>query len=823
MPEPITPDEREDFDQPPPAPPSAPSVPGPAEPQVIYSQGITPIEAARLATAGTGLPGRPWGLPKLAARYDVLLLALILLTGLAAYFNSFGTELVLEGRTLLPNDPRIRDFDHLTEIFDKNYGYPLVTNDGLYRPLTTLSFLFNYTLLGNGANPVGYHAVNWTLHAIIACLVFYLVSVVFRSTRAGFAAGALFVCHPANTEAVTHVMGRADLLVALLVLLGLFAHLGSVAHSTQRGVAWLLRLTMWGLFFLAMLAKETGVILLPLVMLFDWLFDWRRYTGRAKRDFWENLLRKFRSNYFWMLAVLLAYLGMRTVVLLRLEPRAVAFLDNPLADAHLPSRLLTASTIILKAAYLLVFPRSLTVDYSFNQLPAIDAEFHRIEDWLGVLALLGVGAIFWLAWHGRRRWRPATFWIGMFLLALAPCCSLFAVAPTIFSERWLYLPAISACAIYGLLIHLATRAIIAPWWAFKGQLPTFADVSETSLAQEHLDAVYVHKLAVRRRLGWFFYGFLIALLAGVFATRTVLRNYEWADELSLWRSAAVASPDSAKAHKQFAWASYQAAPDGSRIDESIAGTQKAILILHDYEDAHAHLGHYYGVKADVMAARDRAAGKDLRAETIAVYVDAAKKLQKASELNRRSSDERLKRLRSRSWAGELKLQLGNPIIYVDLGTVYAQLRQFEPALKAFHEACRLSPAEPVAHEGAGEALANLGKLDDSVVQFLQALLLNSNRARPWSALGIVYQKLAPKEQPITRDARGAPRLNTSLPLVQGHVERALRSLVQSLLDANQRDSARALATIAVEQYGMPQADFGDLVRKEIQRQKVLIR
>ncbi len=823
MSEPTTSPDRENFDVPPPTQPQAPPASGPEEVPVVYEHIVTPIEAARLATAGSGLPGRPWGLPKMASRYDALLLALVLVAGLLAYLNSFGTEMALEARTLLPNDPRIRDLDHITEIFDKNYGFPLVTNDGLYRPLTTLSFLFNWTILGNGANPVGYHVVNWALHAINACLVFYLVAVAFRSTRAGFAASVLFVAHPANTEAVTHVMGRADLLMTLLVLLGLFAHIGSVAYSARRGLAWLLRFTMWGLFFLAMMAKETGVVLLPLVTLFDWLFDWRRYTGRPQRDFWENVLRKFRSNWFWMGIVLTSYVAMRTVALLRLEPRAVAFVDNPLTDANLFGRLLTGCKVIFKSACLLVFPRSLTVDYSFNQLPVIDTNFRQIEDWLGVLALVGVCGVLWLVWHGRRRWRPVSLWIGFFLLAMAPCCSVFAVAPTIFSERWLYLPAVSACAIFGLLVHLATRTIIAPWWAFKGQLPTFADVSETSLAQEHLDAVYNYKLVVRRRLGWFAYGFLIALLVGAFGVRSWMRIEEWASELSLWRSATVTSPDSAKVHKQFAWASYQAATDGSKIDASITGAQKAILILSDDEDAHAHLGHYYGVKADVMAARDLAAGKELGADTIKAYLAAAKKLQKASELNRRSADERLKRLRSRSWAGELKLQLGNPMIYMDLGAVYAQLRQFEPAHKAFLEACRLGPAEPAGHEGAGEALANMGKLDESAVQFLQALLLAPNRPRPWSALGIIYQRLAPKEQTITRDARGALRLNTALPLVQGHIERAFRSLVRALLDANQRNAARQFATVAVEQYGMPQADFGDLVRKEMRREKVLIR
>ena len=45
-------------------------------------------------------------------------------------------------------------------------------------------------------------------------------------------------------------------------------------------------------------------------------------------------------------------------------------------------------------------------------------------------------------------------------------------------------------------------------------------------------------------------------------------------------------------------------------------------------------------------------------------------------------------------------------------------------------------------------------------------------------------------------------------------------LVQVLLDSNQRDSARQLAKIAVGQYGLPSADFGDLVLRSVQREKV---
>ena len=280
-----TPTPRPPEDQPGPAPAAVPL--GTPTPE----SGFTPMEVARLALTAGALPGRPWGLPNLTARYDVLLIGLLLLVTLLPYLNVFRGEFVLNTRMNLEADSRIHDLDHVEDIFNKNFGYPLNTADDLYRPLTTLTFLFNYTILGNGANPVGYHMVNWVLHALNTVLVFYLVTVVFRSTRAGFAAGVLFGCHPVCTEAVASVMGRSDLLVTTFVMLALFAHLGQVAWANRPGRMWLLRLTLWGLFFGALLAKETGVILLPVVMLFDWLFDWRRYTGRPQRDFWENLLR----------------------------------------------------------------------------------------------------------------------------------------------------------------------------------------------------------------------------------------------------------------------------------------------------------------------------------------------------------------------------------------------------------------------------------------------------------------------------------------------------------------------------------------------------
>lgn len=786
-------------------------------------QGLSPFEAARTALSASALPGRPWGLPKLTARYDVLLIAIILIAALSAYVNTFSGDLVMEARTMLQGDPRLHDLDHLDDIFGKNYGYPLVTNDGLYRPLTTLSFLLNYTLLGNGADPVGYHTLNWLLHALNSILVFYLVTVIFRSTRAGFAAGLLFACQPANTEAVTSVLGRADLLSTTLVLLGFFAHLGDVAWDHRPGLKWLLRLTTWLLFFLALLAKESAAVLLPLVMLFDRLFDWRRYSGQPARDFWENCLRKFRSNYLWMLLVWIGYLAMRTIVLLRLEPTLVSFVENPLAISNVFDRVLTACVLTAKAAYLLVFPQWLSVDYSFGQVVPVDTAFGRVEDWLGVLALLVILGVIYAAWRFHRHLRALAFWIGLFLLAMASNLSLLTVGNTIFSERWLYLPAVSMCALVGVVIHLVTRSIIAPWWAYKGELPPFADCSETALFNDHLDVPYQHRLDVRKRLGWFIYVVTVAMITVVFSLRAFWRNSEWKSDLSLWQSATVVSPNSAKAHRQLAFAVFQSAPNGSRIDESIAEAEKSLVLFPHYEEACAQLGHYHGVKADLLGAPERTAGKPMSQRTRAAYIKAAEVLQRAAILNRKASDHRLQQLRTREWAADLKLTLGNHLIYLDLGTVYSQLNAFPQALEAFAYAARISPGEPSVHEGMGEALVNLNRPEESVIELIQALMLAPTRAQTWRALEIVYKKLAPTEQALARDPAGRQHLNTALPLVQGHIERAFRILVQALLDANQRDLARKLAEVAVDQYGMAQADFGDLVRREVQRQKFLRR
>src|SRR5690349_3957134 len=111
--------------------------------------------------------------PRARPLHPIQVAALSLLA-LLAYSNSFACGFVLDNRGLILNDPRIRDVSasNVGLIMDHTYWWPN-GESGLYRPFATLSYLFNYAVLGNGAEPVGYHWINFLLHTVNVLVVFF--------------------------------------------------------------------------------------------------------------------------------------------------------------------------------------------------------------------------------------------------------------------------------------------------------------------------------------------------------------------------------------------------------------------------------------------------------------------------------------------------------------------------------------------------------------------------------------------------------------------------------------------------------------------------
>src|ERR1039457_2269693 len=104
-----------------------------------------------------GAATRPRG-PGPRLRQWLVVLALSAVT-LLAYSNSFGAGFTFDNKGLLLQDPRIREAtsQNIGLILHKTYWWPY-GESGLYRPITTLTYLFNFSILGNGDRPAGWNS-----------------------------------------------------------------------------------------------------------------------------------------------------------------------------------------------------------------------------------------------------------------------------------------------------------------------------------------------------------------------------------------------------------------------------------------------------------------------------------------------------------------------------------------------------------------------------------------------------------------------------------------------------------------------------------------
>jgi hypothetical protein len=340
---------------------------------------------------------------------------------LLAYSNSFPAGFSLDSRGILLQD-RIHaaTAENLQLILGHTYWWPY-GESGLYRPVTTLTYLFNYAVLGNGDQPEGYHAINFLLHACNVLLVYLLAGRWWKTGWKALAVAALWAVHPALTESVTNIAGRADLLAALAVLSGLWMYLKSAESRGLRRWAWLgglMLAAMCGVF-----SKENAVVL-PGVMALLELSDRKR--GRA-----------LALGCLAVLPALLAMAYQRAEVLSKLPPMQIPFLDNPLAAAGFWSAKLTAVRLLAKYLGLLIWPAHLSWDYSYAQIPMATGS---LADWAGWMAIAAVAAAAFLAW---RLNRTVFFAIGFAFVTFLPTSNLVLPIGTIFAERFLYLPAIA--------------------------------------------------------------------------------------------------------------------------------------------------------------------------------------------------------------------------------------------------------------------------------------------------------------------------------------------------------------------------------------------
>ncbi|XP_034241134.1 serine/arginine repetitive matrix protein 1-like isoform X2 [Thrips palmi] len=190
-----------------------------------------------------------------------------------------------------------------------------------YRPLTTLTFRTDHLVWG--LRPVGFHLGNVALH-LLACLLVARLAVSVAKLQPPFAALAalLFAAHPVHTEAVAGVVGRADVLAGVFFLLSFLAY-----HDEWRaprvGASVLLAV-------LALLSKETGIMALPVGLLFDLYRTWSAVRRSVRDQAWTEESWRFAQRALKVTLSVALLLLCRWCVLQGSMPR-FARQDNPAA------------------------------------------------------------------------------------------------------------------------------------------------------------------------------------------------------------------------------------------------------------------------------------------------------------------------------------------------------------------------------------------------------------------------------------------------------------------------------------------------------------
>jgi tetratricopeptide (TPR) repeat protein len=352
--------------------------------------------------------------------------------------NSLGNEFAFDDNPIIRNNQAIQALDSLPGTLLAPY-WPGENgqNLALWRPVATASYGLGWALW-DGA-PVGFHLVNVVLHGIVTGVV-VLVLAELMPVAAAFVAGLFFAVHPVHVEAVANIVGRAEILSALLFLLACLLILrGGERLGAGRGLAVLL------FYGLAFLTKESAVTLPGVVFLLD----------AARRDLTFGTLGPYLQRrgrlYLGFVLVAAAVLGARFLVL-----GNVARPFPPLGADILEGipRIWTVAATWPHIVRLFFFPRDLVVDYAPAVIPiALGWNPANIVGVVMVLAILVLSLLMWrrgkVLAPGRTSDRVLGFGVLWFIITLSPTSNFFFLSGILLSERTLYLPSIGFVAVLG--------------------------------------------------------------------------------------------------------------------------------------------------------------------------------------------------------------------------------------------------------------------------------------------------------------------------------------------------------------------------------------
>ncbi|XP_016925427.4 protein O-mannosyl-transferase Tmtc4 [Drosophila suzukii] len=549
-----------------------------------------------------------------------------------------------------------------TAIFTNDFwGASLLSSDShkSFRPLTTLMFHCEYALLGLNASHMKF--LNLLLHCVNTLLMWRLVRSLYvpevNTERWAILSAALFAAHPIHTEAVSGVVGRAELMFAMIHLLCLLLTVANAGkHGLQTG-GLILLLTAVGMLF-----KESAVTIPMSCVLLDYFQN--GYYHLPVKDQW-NLLHN-RMSY---LVYLLGTLALLTARLWWQDFETPTFkeVDNPVAhNEHILTRGLSQQYLLVMNIWLMLCPHWLCYDWALGCVKLVTS----IWD-LRLQGVIGFYSILLVALMNFRRLPGLMLALGLMIIPFLPASGIICVGFVI-AERTLYVPSIGFClvSIYGFL--------------------------------------YWYDCSTKKSLWRTGLRILLMLLFTVMMLRTRQRATDWLNEEQLFKSALQVCPDNAKVHYNIA----RLATDTGNNTKAFLHYHKAIDLYPSYESALMNLGNLYREHGQLATAEEyiRMALQAYPSfpaawMNLGIVQSAQGKFDKALA----------------SYEKALKYRTNFAVCYYNMGNLYLEQKLYAEALQHWQHAVALNPRQPKAWANILTMLDNRGLQDDALRISNQAL------------------------------------------------------------------------------------------------------
>ncbi len=587
---------------------------------------------------------------------------------------------------------------------------------GNWHPLTTLSFMLDWTLFR--ANAGGYHLHNALLHAAAVVLLFLALRRMTGALWLSAAAAALFAIHPLRAESVAWVSERKDVLSGVYFASALLAYGFYVARPSAARY-WLLFL------FTAMgLMSKAILVTLPVVLLL--------------LDYWP--LKRFQS---------LSAIG---------RPGSSLSWKRFLAcDGRL---ILEKAPLFLLAAVFALITAHLSLSAS------------RVAAILPLHVRLAMAPVSYVTYLGQLFWPFGLAANYPFLedgpsagLVLAACVALLIIsaAAVAFHRKYPYLLA-------GWLWYLVTLLPVIGIVPGGNQL--MAD-RYTYITQIGLDVALIWLAAdifgatPSRR--WPRIAASTAVIVGLMAIACRQTSY-WRDNIMLWRHALSCTEGNDIAHEhladalmddsvaaaskmdyQQAWADMQEARqhfeealrimptniealinlgtllvDHGSVDDGILLYERAVQIKPDLAAGWYDLGNALRAKGNGDAAIE-----DYRkaVQLDPGYTGAQNNL--ANLLGAKGmTEEAIAHFRAAIASDPRFVQA-----YINLGNLLVTGQRNQEAISSYWEALQIDPKNAGAHAALGTALSHDGRIDEAMIEYRQALEIDSSAPVTWYNLG----------------------------------------------------------------------------------------